>query len=33
MEYGVDFIGYDYTGYGIGLGKHDVTEKQTYEDL
>lgn len=32
-EYDVDFIGYDYTGYGYGLGKYVVSEKQTYDDL
>ncbi|CAK89821.1 unnamed protein product (macronuclear) [Paramecium tetraurelia] len=33
IEYGVDFIAYDYTGYGIGVGQYKVSEQQTYDDL
>ncbi|CAD8083965.1 unnamed protein product [Paramecium primaurelia] len=33
IEYGVDFIAYDYTGYGIGFGQYKISEQQTYEDL
>ncbi|CAD8181454.1 unnamed protein product [Paramecium pentaurelia] len=33
IEYGVDFIAYDYTGYGIGFGQYKVSEQQTYDDL
>ncbi|CAD8186680.1 unnamed protein product [Paramecium octaurelia] len=33
IEYGVDIIAYDYTGYGIGFGQYKISEQQTYEDL
>jgi len=32
-EYDVDMLIYDYTGYGLGLGKYEISEKQTYSDL
>lgn len=31
--YEVDFIGYDYTGYGLGRDIYTPTEKQLYDDL
>lgn len=32
-QYDVDFIAYDYTGYGLGVGKYKLTEQSTYNDL
>lgn len=32
-EYDVDMLIYDYTGYGIGFNKYEISEKQTYSDL
>ena len=29
-EYDVDILAYDYTGYGLGLHKYDISEKQVY---
>lgn len=31
--YTLDILIYDYTGYGIGKGKYDITEQKIYDDL
>lgn len=33
MEYDIDFLAYDYTGYGISSKTHTPSEKLVYEDL
>jgi dienelactone hydrolase len=33
MQYDVDFLAYDYTGYGLGKNTFEISEKQIYDDL